>query len=643
MSPDGKYVAFVVGQAQYADDSYRSGLYVIETKEDARPRCLGTAGPPHWSEINEWVDDAPIWSQDSRYLYYRMDHSGSWQVWRWEASGGEPLQVTHAPRDVTNFELSPDGHQLVLTVTVPAFSPDELRNIKKAGILYDPNIRAWESQPFLDELEEVRRRPPETSIHNIDERSEHRATQDELSKVGPWKSDLPEQQLDASRSLSGHHILSSKISPDGKKVAFLQYFDDPAHGEHDSYELFSKPVRGGNPIALTPAGGNVFQPYWWSANSKEIFYAVSEGNGHSHKLLAIDANGGQPRTLITASNGDWLDGFSGDAAGRFVACSRENNNTPPQLALVNLGTGEVRILVDLNPEFRNVRLGQSFRVEATNKYGVSFYGHVVLPPDYVKGNRYPLVITTYGDADYFLRGAVGDEYPIQVFAANGFVVLNFNSGHDRNFKPGDFDTALLQWDSPVDGMRAAVEKLTEMGIVDENKVAITGLSHGSEFVNYAISHSDFVQVAIASGASSRDPFTFYLAGETFRNDWFRNWGLDGWLRGPSWSRWLRLSTTLNADRIRAPLLINVADSEYLGGLDQVTVMQELGKPFEMFIYPNESHVKNQPRHRYEIYERNVDWLKFWLKDQKDPTPSKKAQYERWQKLRTQDRSLVHPI
>src|SRR5260370_11314819 len=43
ISPDGKYVAFVVGQAIYGINSYRSGLFVVGTEKGSKPTCLGTA------------------------------------------------------------------------------------------------------------------------------------------------------------------------------------------------------------------------------------------------------------------------------------------------------------------------------------------------------------------------------------------------------------------------------------------------------------------------------------------------------------------------------------------------------------------------------------------------------------------------
>jgi dipeptidyl aminopeptidase/acylaminoacyl peptidase len=94
-----------------------------------------------------------------------------------------------------------------------------------------------------------------------------------------------------------------------------------------------------------------------------------------------------------------------------------------------------------------------------------------------------------------------------------------------------------------------------------------------------------------------------------------------------------LSASLNADRIEAPLLVNAADSEYLASLALCSSLEQLGKPVELFIYPNELHAKNQPKHRYEIYERNLDWFGFWLRDLEDPDPKKADQYVRWRRLK----------
>ena len=59
----------------------------------------------------------------------------------------------------------------------------------------------------------------------------------------------------------------------------------------------------------------------------------------------------------------------------------------------------------------------------------------------------------------------------------------------------------------------------------------------------------------------------------------------------------------------------------------------LGKPVEMFVYPNELQIKNQPKHRFKIYEHNLDWLKVLLREKEDPSPAKAEQYRRWREVR----------
>jgi hypothetical protein len=85
--------------------------------------------------------------------------------------------------------------------------------------------------------------------------------------------------------------------------------------------------------------------------------------------------------------------------------------------------------------------------------------------------------------------------------------------------------------------------------------------------------------------------------------------------------------------VKAPLLVNSADSELLAGMQFYTSLLQLGKAIEVFIYPDEEHEKNQPKHRYEIYQRNVDWFDFWLNGHEDTDSAKADQYKRWRTLR----------
>jgi len=631
ISPDGKYVAFVLGQAVYETNSYRSGLFVVGTAPGSIPLCLGTAGMPHWDRIHQWSIEAPEWSADARHITYRMKTrtEDSWQVWRWDRDGGEPVQLTHAAGNVGSYQWSPDGSKLVLTVEKQQ-DPKDSHDLSWRGLLYDGSILAWEQLPVVEEVLEAKPPQKEVWIHDLGTGAERKATEREREEYGPWVSDLPEGVKDRfGDSSRGHHIENAKISPDGLKVAYQLFVENPKGSRTDAWRLFSKPVRGGTPTELTPGVYYVGQ-YWWSGDSGRIYYTENHGDGHASRLMMTSVTGGSPRTVLTTT--DPLGQYSMDVDGRYIACTRENNTTPAQIALADLSSGTVRTLVDPNPEFQNFELSPTVRMEGTNKFGDSWFGQLVKPLDYEAGKKYPLIITTYRSWDGFLLGASGNENPIRVYAAHGFAVLSFDIGPIRSRRPGDFHDHLLEWSSPITSMEMAIHELSKMGIIDPAKVGITGFSHGAEILEYGISHTNLFHAAVESGPGARDPYFYYMAGREW-HEIFSDWGLGGWPEGKSRKRWVELAPSLNASRIETPLLTNAADSEYIIALSLSTSLEQLGKPVELFIYPNELHEKYQPRHRLEIYERNLDWFRFWLKSEEDPNPAKSAQYVRWRKLR----------
>jgi dipeptidyl aminopeptidase/acylaminoacyl peptidase len=629
ISPDGSAVAFVVVQAIPETNRYRSGLFLVATARDSVAVCLGTAGPRSFEEGNE---DSLAWSADSSIVYSRAKFTSSWQVWGWYRRGGPPFQITHVDGDVDSFQIGPQGAELGLFVSSRIGSID-LQQLDRGGILYDGTITpsAWSSRSFLESYAQANRTTSTIWVHSLKDDIEHRASSEEEAHYKADASTLGGDMFTVRNWHASEMIMSAKASPDGKHVAYQRVFTDPSQFPTYAYPIFLRSLPRGEEIPLTPGAYDIAQ-YWWSEDSQRLYYTEYNGDGHSPRLLEIVMNGPTPESRELVKPTDWATQYSIDRNGQFVACTRETNTTPPQVALVDTHSGEMRVLVDVNPEFKNIQLVPGKRLEIANTYGDKFHAQLVLPTIYKAGQRFPLIVTTYRSGDRFLRGGTGDEYPIQVFAANGFCVLSLDTGIQRTVRTGDFESEMLTWESPVAAMKEAIDKLVSEGMVDRLKVGISGLSHGAEMVNYAISHTDLFHAAIASGSEARSPYFFYMGGKQWQTE-FRRWGLSGWPSEESLERWKRLSPSLMADKIEAPLLVNAADSEYIEGLNLVSLLEELGKPVELFIYPNEGHVKVQAAHRYEIYERNLDWFRFWLKDEEDPNPLKKAQYLRWHKLR----------
>lgn len=108
--------------------------------------------------------------------------------------------------------------------------------------------------------------------------------------------------------------------------------------------------------------------------------------------------------------------------------------------------------------------------------------------------------------------------------------------------------------------------------------------------------------------------------------------------------WQQLSPALNADRIKTPLLMQLSDTEFSAAGQLIAALDDRRKPIEVRVYPNEQHNAMQPIHKARIATRNIDWFRFWLANEVDPSPSKQDQYGRWNLLRAKhETDLAAPM
>jgi dipeptidyl aminopeptidase/acylaminoacyl peptidase len=617
ISPDGRKVVFALVQAVYETNSYRSGLFVVDTAPGSLPVSVGTAGPPHFDQIGQLSNYRLSWSPDGRWIACLMNRDGVWRLWRWAQEGGEPQPLTHNTEDVQEFEWSKDGKKIIFSTSEP-FDPAAARKVLEAGILYDGSIRTWGHDTFPRLVLEARPSKKQTWVYEIESGKERKATPEEQVRLnGPSLPQIGPEKF----------VLNSRLSSDGQSELL-------AVTAADGYSIFLKSFASNTLTQIKPPSSRYIFNLWWSEDETEVYFEQS--GPPLTGLYAISTRGGPIREVSKST--DLLVGFSFDRNRSKAACIRSNPTVPPQIAIVDLKTGAPQTLVDVNPEFQSIRLSPATRLEWKNKYGIATYGYLVKPLNYVQGKRYPLIVTTYSSGG-FLRGAAGDEYPIQVFAANGFAVLDFSEAPRPVVRDGDFQKAKMIWDSPMESLATLLKMLDDMGLVQPDKRGLSGLSFGAEITSYTISHSDLFQAAATSQGGGRDPLFYDLAELAWQKK-LSNWGLGGRPQGKAAPNWRELSSALNADRINAPLLIQLSDSELLSSLMLYNSLQELNKPVEMMVYADELHVKNQPKHRYEIYQRNLDWFAFWLQGKEDNNPEKRRQYARWRAMKEAAKTQV---
>ena len=323
-----------------------------------------------------------------------------------------------------------------------------------------------------------------------------------------------------------------------------------------------------------------------------------------------------------------------------LICTAEESAVPRHVVMIDIASGRMRTMFVPNPEFTGVRLGGVRRLRLRNSFGLESWADLVTPPGFDGKKPLPTIIVQYRSRG-FLRGGTGDDYPVFLFAARGYAVLSLEQPHNVAYARPD----LPDWDavnafsthdwrerqSLYSSLDAAIDAGVAAGVVDPKRIGITGLSDGATTVQYALIHSRrFAAAAISTCCI--EPKTVMTQGIGWA-DWNRK--VQGF---PPASRddpdfWRPVSLSVNAARIDTPLLMQLADSEYLQSLEAFTALRENGKPVEMYLFPDEYHNKVSPVHRLAGWTRSLDWFDFWLLHRVDPAPAKATQYVRWEAMR----------
>src|SRR3546814_10133543 len=53
---------------------------------------------------------------------------------------------------------------------------------------------------------------------------------------------------------------------------------------------------------------------------------------------------------------------------------------------------------------------------------------------------------------------------------------------------------------------------------------------------------------------------------------------------------------------------------------------------DVYVFPGEPHIKFGPRHKLVVYERNLDWFRFWLQGHDRADPVDPGQYSVWRSM-----------
>lgn len=640
LSPNGKWAAVQVRYADPVADTYRLSWHVISIASGEVLRVMDGGEPVpvvnNGRRNGAFVVPPAVWSPDESAVYFIRGNDGRMHVWSADLGSGQVRQLTNMESDAIALAALSDGRQILARVRpgAPQIAA-ALEAEGRDGFLFDGRWAPGHSltPPYPSANVLAKHFESDQWIVELRTGNARRVAQSEQKSV--------QRALDPASGLNAPHTASLFSAGPGRAAAWAEQLDPGRRGWFAPRTVVARTTTGENVICSARECTSLFLAGIWHRSETELVFAEDAGNRNEGVTLYSWRVGSDEvrrvATLADAALTLEAPRECGVVRDEFV-CLLEEPTRPRRLVAIDVNTGEVRTLFEPNASFKEFDIGSSPRkVWFETPSGLKHYAYLVLPPDGPRKQPLPLVIITYRCVG-FIRGGTGDEYPVFALAAKGLAVLCVNfplADYERaetmdmasyeSWQRGPGDPAKRRYQEMLEHL---VSTLAAEGVVDPQRVAMTGLSLGAESTIYALFNMPLA-AAIASGGEIGPSATF-LYSESGRRQ-LRTFGLDT-TESP---RWRDLSIIHNVERVCAPFLLNVSDHELISRLQFFVALQNADRPIEMHVYKDEYHAKSGPWHMLTIFRRNADWLTYWLLGAVDRAPEKQPQYARWDALRVE--------
>lgn len=404
---------------------------------------------------------------------------------------------------------------------------------------------------------------------------------------------------------------------------------------------------GPAPFAI---GGPHAAGNWLSTDTERAIVGVRYVDDRPRSgLLFIDRGGG---IRAIDANGS-LSNCSFNAAVRLGVCVRQSLTNAPDLVRIDARTGDVARISSLAPDHEAITPLMAAPRTWINRDGYRSTGFVVFPRGYSTGQRYPAIVVTHGgDAgERFVDQGFQWDYPVQLFAERGYVVLCIND--PVTTQSAELRAAYDEWSNPtgaiaasrvqdlvwLNGVRSfedAVGAMAAEGVVDPDRVGIAGYSRGSQMVNVTMTQSTMFKAASSGEGGYLEPAGYFTVPSSPRS-YQAVFGGSPYDAGAV-ENYRRLSPTFRASLASGPLLQQVAVPRP-PTVQFYAALRAAGIPSQITAYPGEdedaaeTHLFHVPRNRLAAMQENMEWFDFWLLGRESTREGAMAQYARWRVLR----------
>lgn len=634
VSPDGKQVAFTIGDVHFDANRVVTQIYVTSIAGGGMKQLTN----------GDASSTSPRWSPDGKKIAYT---TGS-QIRVMDSDGDNKDQVTKISTGAASPVWSPDGKWIAFTSDVyPDCNNDECNkkrdeqaeaNKVKAHIVTRLLYKHW------DEWRDVKR----THVFVV-------------SSQGGTARELTSGDFDSPPYAAASGV-DYAFSPDSSEIAFLRN-PDKVEAISTNSDIFVMPLSGGAPRNITVRNRGYDAGPVYTRDGKFILYrsqATAGFEADRWRLMAYNRATGvsveltkgfdqQVDELVLSPDGNTIYFTAGDRGkhpifripiaggvpqkvvsnvfatnlritpdGKALVFASSSMAAPAEIHMANAdGTGLTALTTVNSQLLSQANLKTAEEIEWTGAQGKKIHGFIVKPTNFDASKKYPLVVLIHGGPQSAWNDNWGYRWNPQVFANAGYVVFAPNPRGSTGYGQQFVNEISGDWGGKVytDITNGVADVLRRNSFIDRSRIGAAGASYGGYMVNWILGHNDDPRFRYKVLVSHDGVYNLESMYGTTEELWFPEWEFKGtpWTNPAMYSRW---SPHKFAQNFNTPILIIHGELDYrvpIGeGMQLFTAVQRKGIDSKLLIFPDEGHWVLKPQNSRLWFHTVLDWLDKYL-------------------------------
>jgi dipeptidyl aminopeptidase/acylaminoacyl peptidase len=638
LSPDGKTVAFTIGDVDKAANRTLTQIYTVSIDgSDLKQITKGDKS-----------NSSPRWSPDGKKLAFTTGG----QIWTMDPDGDDRKQITKISTGAGNPVWSPDGKWIAFNSDVYPDCNDDACNAAEDKKNDDSKVKAVVTERLLYR-------------HWVEWRDKKRTHVFLVSSSGGVATDFTPGDFDSPPYAASTGV-DYAFSPDSKEIAFLKN-PDKVEAISTNSDIIVASIFDKNQKNITASNKGYDASPLYTPDGKYLLYRSQEREGFEAdrwRIMRYNRATGETKELtvgfnqqaddvILSPDGKTVyftantkgeepiysvplepnfnlriathvkpvrsDGFFSSLSitpdgKNFVALS-SSMTAPAEVFRVSTNSN---LTMNLSKANGNLNLANAENIEWTGALNARVQGYIVKPANFDASRKYPLLVLIHGGPQGAWNNNWGYRWNPQMFANAGYVVFMPNPRGSTGFGQKFVDEISADWGGKAytDIMNGVADVLKKNAFVDKNRIGAAGGSYGGYMVDWILGHNTDTRFKFKALVSHAGVYNLESMAGATEELWFVNWEFKGmpWQNPVNYNRW---SPHKFAKNFKTPTLVTAGEIDYRVPVDQsyqlYTALQLNGTDSKLVVFPDEGHWILKPQNSEFWYGQVLGWLDKYLK------------------------------